>query len=411
MHSPKTSPVCTCNVIKCTCFAQHEKSSPNISINQQISPNFLTPKLNTFESHMPISVEPDHLTRSKTLAINECQSRGTTDLNGEEHLISPKKGTFMDEITNINLESTELVNKQKQGEMPEIRTTDGKIVLEKLNSTEDSKLPKVIKSARSSSPNSSARFLPINTEANDTKSIKLAAHDDLQIFNMHKNCHRKISNSTLPINLPGETKNANLTYVPVDPWLLKKEANLNPWELRNDVKPLQQAKTYSISKEEIVLPKNDRLKTRSSKSPFPYDECSSTKPSQKYKSINDMKKNSQALFSTTLDQHFLSFGSPEQTKHLSLSPTLNCRSSIDNDGPSKVLSWNNPKVHQRRSFSTVSTKHDEELPLNIRCLSEQARVFNNSGCSFVHMGERDKESNQSSQLDKKNCDTPLETRC
>lgn len=332
--------------------------------------------------------------------------------------------------------------------------------LEKASSVDEKKPQRNLRTTRSLSPRPPVRHQHAITvsDENDVTQVKLSPNDELDdIFNQHQRQSRcknrdKIPEGSVESNKGGK-KNRGLVYVPSDPWLLMRDSSAthdvvspkkrrpydaksidDPWELRDERKQLQrQSKSLSSKHDEIALvnsAQSRRPRLQRSKSPAFHDGCIVERSQQiflhKYKSASNLIKtestnkfiNEPNSGPRSLTIGSGNIGSPEQKKLLSLSPTLGYHTLSDFDMSKNSLNLTIGGHHllPRHSFSTTPMKRsNDELPLNIRRLSEQIREMCPQNGILTPPpkasdGRSEEERDQAHKKDT-NIDALLETRC
>lgn len=315
-------------------------------------------------------------------------------------------------------------------------------LLEKSNSLTESKPPKQLRTTKSLSPRPPIKHqhaITVSDEHN-VVSLKVSPADDFDdVLNRSTRNESAISDSS-PEGVVGSLRlddrhrnnrsTSCLVYVPSDPWT-KMEPSKGKKKGGNRMKKLMDVK--SLSRPDLV-----------DDDPWVYDEGRKTlkeKKSSSYRSSQSKSLHVESKSGTARPRLQRSKSPallddenpknpPSSPNNLSLKDPLSSLSpklgyhSVPDDNNVKVakkknqfLNVSNPNLLQpRHSFSTTTSKKDDELTLNIRRLSEQIKHSSNyasygnfSSASIVNSspkpGEMDKKS--ASVLS----DSLLETTC
>lgn len=391
LHSPKNLQVCICNVLACSCY--HSPRTDNLSPKIILTPDKIT-------AHNDATTLP--FLSPKT---DESNTIGASPNAKKYFSFSPTRISAYYNFVATNADH-----------LVEAVSKEGKPALEKSNSTEHQKTSKSLRTTRSLSPRppiTHQHAITVSDE-NDVTSVKVSPNDDLFIFNMHQK-HRK-SVQQKQVELEATKKNIETE----DPWKLmqntkvpKQKSADDPWERRQKLE-------FSNIESKGHKPKLER-KT--------YQDASKNDSMLKFKSTstlkcNEIDKGSQHFITNSGPQSLSFSTSPDQRKAIfNLSPTLNHTASAttvveQQAAANKTLFVST--VQPRRSFSNTSNaRRDEELPLNIRRLSDQVRTFHTSVWPTQISHEQLNSSNDNkviqkktaNNLEEKNRETPLETRC
>lgn len=448
----------------CTCLDKSPPGDDNLSSFDQISPR--TPQRAEHFRFSPKHDGSGSYRRSSSNSAGGSSGEKTTRSIGTSPQKELKTSSVSDSTRNILLSPVKL--ETNTGSSPSSR-------LEKASSVDEKKPQRNLRTTRSLSPRPPVRHQHAITvsDENDVTQVKLSPNDELDdVFNHHKrqsrNKQRDVRSPSLTETYIGVKRDRGLVYVPSDPWLLMKDLQDtkkyspkkrrffdaksidDPWELRDDRKRLQRqaksltSKTDELSSHIMSLPDpaiNSRKgQLQRSKSPAFHDESIiSRQQLHKYKSASNLIKTdsvtNKSLTSilgpeSSSGPRSLTIESPEQKKLMSLSPTLGYHTLSDFDMNKKSkngrnLTLDTYHLQPRHSFSTSTAirKGTDELPLNIRRLSEQMReTYQQNGMISppkslptvqavpAVKGEADK-SRDSTQKKLSHVESLLETRC
>lgn len=312
--------------------------------------------------------------------------------------------------------------------------------LEKSNSMTDAKPPKKLRTTKSLSPRPPIRHQHAITVSDEHNVISLKVSpaddfDDVLSNNIRNDCLISSPEGAAG-NLRFDDRHTNnrstscLVYVPSDPWT-KMEPEKVKKKGGNRMKKLMDVK--SLSKPDLIEHDpwvvDENRKTGDKK-----DKCATYRGSHS-KSLHIESKSGTARPRLQRSKESTFFpdenpkNPPSSPNNLSpkdplssLSPKLGYHCIVaDKDSKSKkknqFLNVSNPNLLQpRHSFSTSTSKKDDELTLNIRRLSEQIKYSSNYA-SYGNFSSTNtaNTSPKPGDADKRNAslqkDSPLETTC
>lgn len=321
--------------------------------------------------------------------------------------------------------------------------------LEKSNSLTDSKPQKQLRTTKSLSPRPPIKhqYAVTVSDEHNVVSLKVSPADDFDdVLNQSNNNNRNeffISDSSPEgavgnLRLDDRHKNNRstscLVYVPSDPWT-KQEPAKTKKKGGNRMKKLMDAK--SLSKPDLI-----------DDDPWVFDETRQSKNNSKDKSATYRASHSKSSKSLHIESKsgtarprlqrekspiFFPDDNPKNPPcspnnfspndpSLSLSPKLGYHSVPVEEKVSKskknnqFLNVSNPNLLQpRHSFSTSTSKKDDELTLNIRRLSEQIKYSSNYASYGNFSSANTANTSAAAEMDKKSAslvnDSLLETTC
>lgn len=275
--------------------------------------------------------------------------------------------------------------------------------LEKTRSSSDSHTHKIMLSVKSPCPSIRSQKL----EDESKVSVKVYSTDSFDNLLIAKDVKR-IDHDKRRVDKPNlkshDRSKSCLVYIPTDPWVPNIDIdqanynNNNPKSSKtkkkgeNRMKKLMNTKSLSrpdlddvfndddpwVYDETIKIEKKSATFTKRSTRSFHIETGKSGTMQPSHKSPNEINKN---FPSTTL-----SFSTQQKDPMLSLSPTLGYRTVDENKvtnmkqrttSKSQHLNVSNPNLLQPRHSFSSSSRNDDELPLNIRRLSEEIKCSSN----------------------------------